>query len=81
MDLSEGGSTVLSIYGSEDGVLNREKYEKNRVNLPEDAIEYVIDGGNHSGFGYYGQQKGDHVAGISPKEQQEAVVDALCYDQ
>ena len=52
-----------------------------RVNLPEDANEYVIDGGNHSGFGYYGQQKGDHVAGISPKEQQEAVVDALCYNQ
>ena len=81
VDLSECGITVLSIYGSEDGVLNREKYEKNRANLPENAMEYVIDGGNHSGFGYYGQQKGDHVAGISPKEQQEAVVDALCYDQ
>lgn len=25
---------VLSVYGSEDGVMNREAYEKNRANLP-----------------------------------------------
>lgn len=79
-DLSESGIQVLSIYGSEDGVLNREQYEKYRVNLPADAKEYVIEGGNHSGFADYGEQKGDYSAAISSREQQESVVDVLCYE-
>ena len=76
-DLSDSGITVLSLYGSEDGVMNRDKYEKNRAKLPEDALECVIDGGNHAGFGFYGEQDGDHPAAISRDEQQEVVVDAL----
>lgn len=78
-DLSDTGIDVLSFYGSEDGVLNREKYDKNRAKLPKDTAESVIDGGNHAGFGFYGEQKGDGPALISREEQQEAVVDALCY--
>ncbi len=76
-DLSDSGISVISLYGSEDGVMNRDKYEKNRGKLPEDAAEDVIDGGNHGGFGYYGEQKGDNPAGISRDEQQETVVDVL----
>ena len=34
-DISETALRVLSVYGSEDGVLNRSKYEKNKSNLPE----------------------------------------------
>ena len=59
---------VLSIYGSEDGVLNREKYSdsiKNANNLSE----IVIDGGNHAQFGNYGEQSGDNVAKISNEKQ------------
>lgn len=78
-DLSDTDIAVLSLYGSEDGVMNRDKYEKNRTNLPEDAVESVIDGGNHAGFAFYGEQKGDGPAAISREEQQEAVVDALRY--
>lgn len=59
---------VLSIYGSVDGVLNMEKYEKYRVNLPE-LTEQIIDGGNHAGFGFYGPQEGDGEATISRQEQ------------
>ena len=59
---------VLSLYGSEDGVLNLEKYEKYRPNLP-DLTEVVLEGGNHAGFGLYGEQKGDGVATISNLEQ------------
>ena len=50
---------VISLYGSEDGVLNREKYQEYRGNLPESTEEIVIEGGNHAGFGSYGFQEGD----------------------
>lgn len=74
-DLSDSGVHVLSIYGSEDNVMNWSKYEKNKKNLPEDATEYVIEGGNHAGYGCYGEQKGDGTASITQKEQQQQVVD------
>ena len=60
---------VLSVYGSEDGVMNREKYEKYRSNIDGDLTESVIEGGNHALFGSYGAQKGDGKATISDKEQ------------
>ncbi len=68
-DLSEGSPKVLSVYGSEDGIMNREKYEANKGNLPKDFTEKVIDGGNHSYFGMYGEQDGDGRASISCEEQ------------
>ena len=48
-DLSESDLSVLSICGSEDRVLNREKYEQNKQNLTENFRETVIDGGCHRG--------------------------------
>ena len=60
---------VLSIYGSEDGVMDREKYEQYRPNLGADFVEHIIDGGNHAGFGYYGPQNGDGEASISRDDQ------------
>lgn len=69
VDLTGSGLNVLSIYGSEDGVLNMEKYESCRGNLPETRVEIVIPGGNHAGFGSYGAQDGDGKASISSAEQ------------
>lgn len=68
-DLSGANLRALSIYGSEDGVLNRENYEKYKSNLPADLTEQVIDGGCHAYFGDYGPQKGDGTAYISGEEQ------------
>ena len=34
-DLTDSGLRVYAAYGSEDGVLNREKYEADRINLPQ----------------------------------------------
>jgi len=68
-DISASGLDVLSIYGSEDGVLNKEKYEESLANLPEDYIELVIEGGNHARFAMYGEQQGDGEAFISAEEQ------------
>lgn len=73
-DLSETELDVISIYGSEDGVLNMEKYKEYRENLPKDTRELVIEGGCHAYFGSYGAQEGDGAPAITMEEQiQEAV--------
>lgn len=76
-DLSDKEIDVYSFYGTEDMVLNMEKYQKYYTNLPEDTVEEVIDGGNHSYYAHYGEQKGDGEATISRKEQQECVLDVF----
>ena len=68
---------VLSIYGSEDLIMNRENYNENKKNLPEDMREEIIEGGNHSGFGMYGLQKGDGISSISNEEQIEKTADFI----
>jgi len=69
---------VLSIYGSEDGVLNFDKLQMGRTYLPENSAEEVIDGGNHAGFGSYGKQDGDGTARISQEEQWEQTAVLIC---
>ena len=66
-------STVL-IYGTEDGVLNKERYRENLKYVPAHAVEHAIEGGNHSQFGSYGVQKGDGEALIAPEQQVEETV-------
>lgn len=76
--------TVLSIYGSEDGVLNFKKVEKGRTYVCGDLFELEIPGGNHARFGSYGAQRGDGEAKISPEEQQEQAVSfilSVCLDR
>ena len=68
---------VLSVYGSNDNVLNIDKYTECVNNLPAGFTELVIDGGNHAGFGDYGQQKGDGNATISHEEQWNITVNAI----
>ena len=68
-DISDDGLEVLSIYGSEDQVLNREKYNDSIGNLPQDFKEIVIEGGCHAYFGMYGAQDGDGSPSISNSEQ------------
>lgn len=76
-DLSGSGLKVISLYGTEDGVLNLEKYEKYRSNLPENTVESIIQGGNHALFGSYGPQEGDGIAKITPEEQITQTVQQL----
>lgn len=68
---------VLSIYGSEDKVLDHTAYEKAKAYLPDDMTEVVIEGGNHAYFGNYGEQSGDGEAKISPEQQQTKTVYAI----
>ena len=67
---------VLSIYGSDDGALNRESYQKAKP-LMKNLTEVIIDGGNHAQFGYYGIQSGDNNASITSQDQQNRTVSEI----
>ena len=69
VNYSETDLKVISMYGSNDEVLNIEKYEECKKNLPEDFAELVIEGGNHAFFGTYGLQEGDGTATIENGSQ------------
>lgn len=73
-DLSGLDVPVLSITASEDGVLDREKYEDAKAKLPPGTVYADIAGGNHGQFGDYGPQNGDGAALISSEEQRAEVV-------
>ncbi|MBR6518258.1 MAG: hypothetical protein IKT63_01135, partial [Oscillospiraceae bacterium] len=76
-DLTDNDIEVLSVYGSNDDVLNMESYAENFSNLPENTTEIVIDGGNHAQFGSYGKQDGDGEAEITAEEQLQFTADAI----
>jgi len=76
-DLSDTDLDVLLVRGSEDGVLNLEKYDECINNLPEDYTELLIQGGCHAYFGDYGMQKGDGIPTISVEEQISQTVDGI----
>ena len=76
-DLSSTNLGAISLYGSNDQVLNRAKLEDNADLLPKGAETVEIEGGNHAGFGAYGPQSGDGEASITPAEQQSQTADAI----
>lgn len=76
-NISDYDISTISIYGTEDGVLNLDKYNDSKINLPSNFKEYIIEGGNHAGFGFYGKQKNDKPALISSKEQIDITVNEI----
>lgn len=72
-----GNLAVLSVYGTEDGVLKQDSYQKDFANLPADTTEVILNGGCHSYFGDYGMQKGDGSPTISREEQIAQTTDAI----
>jgi dienelactone hydrolase len=72
--LAQSKHQVLSLYGSEDQIINQQGFAEGRNKLPETASYHEVTGGNHSGFGNYGEQTGDGIATISTAEQQAVTV-------
>lgn len=67
----DGELRVLSLVGSEDGVVNRERLVAGEQFAPGGVQTHVIPGGNHAQFGSYGAQRGDGAALIPPTQQWE----------
>lgn len=61
---------AIAVYGSEDLILDRSA-------ISGDIEEIVIQGANHAGFGYYGEQKGDGTAFLTREEQQLRAAEAV----
>jgi hypothetical protein len=76
-NLSGTNLAVLSVFGSEDRVMNREKYEESKSNLPNNFTEYIIDGGCHAYFGMYGAQDGDGKPTVTNEEQIRLTVENI----
>ncbi len=76
-DFSKSDLNVLSVYGSEDCVMNREKYNEYKENLPSEFTEKIIDGGNHAYFGMYGAQSGDGEASLANTKQIEITAELI----
>lgn len=76
-DLTTLQVPVISITASNDEILNIEKFNSTQTLLPDATIFAVIEGGNHSNFGYYGFQKGDGESQIMREVQHEQVVKLL----
>lgn len=65
---------VLSIYGSNDNVFTIDKYNEAKPLIKGNFTEFIIDGGNHAQFGFYGNQSGDGIANITAQNQQNQTV-------
>lgn len=76
-DLSNAELPVLSIYAELDGLTTLSDIEESKALLPEDTVFAKINGGNHAGFGMYGDQKKDNQALITNIQQQNAIVELI----
>ena len=68
---------VLSIRGTNDGVINLTSYNQAKALVKNNFTEIIINGGNHAQFGYYGVQSGDNPSNITPESQQNQTADAI----
>ncbi len=76
-DLSKAGFPVVFIYGDCDKVLNQDNLNKGFALAPADYQKFKFAGGNHAGFGSYGEQDGDGTATLSPEEQWQMTVNII----
>lgn len=76
-DLSDANLRLISIIGTKDTILDREKYEISKNKAPEYSEYYEIEGGNHAQFGDYGNQDGDGQATLSREEQISAAANLI----
>lgn len=76
-DLTNTGLSVLSLYGSEDQIMNRERYDEGLSKLPADFTEVIIEGGCHAYFGMYTGQDGSDALAVTNEEQLNITASAI----
>ena len=68
---------VAKIVGTRDGLASPGEVRANQHLLPAATRWVWIEGGNHSQFGWYGFQPGDHFAKIPAEEQRATMIRAV----
>lgn len=76
-DLSDTDLPVLSVYGAVDHLVPPSATHANARYLPVNTMYVNIPGANHAGFGFYGPQKRDGIADITPEEQRSKIASAV----
>ncbi len=76
VDLSKLNITVVTVHGTNDGLVSRKQIDDSLKQLPPNTVRVEIEGGNHAQFGWYGTQSGDNSATISREQQQSITVNA-----
>ncbi|WP_421896039.1 alpha/beta hydrolase [Marinoscillum sp.] len=71
IDLSSSNIPCLKLYAEYDGLASVEEVMENKKKLPMNTELIMIEGGNHSQFGYLGQLLMDSSPNITLEEQQE----------
>jgi len=74
--LRNAGQAVQVVYGTRDCISTPEEVEEALVRLPAESELIVIEGGNHSQFGWYRDQPGSCVPLVSLNEQQTLTIEA-----
>ena len=77
IDLSDDSIPCIKLYAENDGLASVEEVLENRSKLPKGTDLVLIEGGNHSQFGYLGKLFMDGTASISTAEQQRETTDQL----
>ena len=77
IDLSVQTIPCIKLYAENDGLASVEEVMENKSKLPKDTKLVLIEGGNHSQFGYLGKLLMDSSPTISLETQQKQTLDAL----
>jgi hypothetical protein len=67
---------VISVFGSEDGLVAPAEIEKSKTNLPTNTAYVEVPGAAHSWFGDYGEQPGDNPGSGDRAEAQAVMTEA-----
>ncbi len=76
-DLSGQNLDVITIYGTNDGLVSTKQLDDSLKLLPPSTVRVEINGANHAQFGWYGSQSGDNNSTISREQQQNKTVIAI----
>ena len=76
-DLNLVNMPVLSIWGTNDGLLDFTRIKEAKKNLPSKSKYYAIEGGNSTNFADIELVSGDEEAIISPEKQQARSVNKI----
>lgn len=77
IDLSIINIPCIKLYAENDGLASVEEVMENKSKLPKHSNLILINGGNHSQFGYLGQLLMDSSPDISLEEQQKQTYNNL----
>ena len=77
VDLSRSALEIAKVVATADGIAPLDVSQSRRNLLPAGTAWHVIDGGNHSQFGWYGTQLGDGTARITRTQQHEQLLHAV----